>query len=204
MTPRSKSLDLDSQTKSSSLPLQGGVADEKEAVSNHTPFDIYRDNSVSPQESPMLIRGVLERGSKENLFLDESTPDTSPALGAHGEKKKKKKKLLGRSKSEKRERGDSVQSCDHESTGSPPPLSPESSEQKKEGKKKKKEKKYKLAVQELEKELVLSKTACADYANQLEVKTLELKQLLQREAFLIRELKDGRQNSEAKVRRGGM
>ena len=55
----------------------------------------------------------------------------------------------------------------------------------------------------LEKELVLAKTMCADYANQLEVKALELKQALQREAFLIRELKQVRAELEARVSGGG-
>ena len=150
-----------------------------------------------------MIKGVLDRGSKENLFLEESTPDTSPALGTPQpeEKKKKKKKLLGRSKSDKRSR-DAVKSFDqdHESTGSPPPcFSP--TEGKKEGKKKKKNKHHHhhtMPQHELEQELALAKTTCADYANQLEIKTLELKQVVQREAFLIRELKE----IEARVSEG--
>lgn len=172
------------------------------------PFDIYKDSSLSPHDSPVLMmRGLLDKGSKENLFLEESTADTSsPALPLAAEKKKKKK-LLGRSKStaEKRERGDSVRSCDQEqdSACSLPTLSPEVGSGHKKKKKKKKEKQASAAQLELERELVLSKTTCADYANQLEVKTLELKQVLQREAFLIRELKEVRQTVtelEAKVR----
>lgn len=182
------------------------LGSERDTLSNHTLFDIYKDSSASPQESPMMIRGVLDRGSKENLFLEESTPGINPAPEEQGEKKKKKKKrLLGRSKSEKRARGHSIKSCDQEElTGSPPPYSPEVGEGK-EGKKKKKKDKRSAVEHELEKELAVAKTTCADYANQLEVKTLELKQALQREAFLIRELKQARQSvTELEVRGEGV
>lgn len=161
---------------------------------NH--FNVYHDSSVSPHSSPVL-RGKLEhqgalRGSKENLFMEEDTPPPPPQSTGHspGEKKRKKKHLLKKSKSEKKERQDSTQSADHESTGSPPPQSPpsEGGVARKEEKRKKKEKRY--ALEQLERELALSKTQCADYANQLEQKVLELKQAVQREAFLIRELKE--------------
>lgn len=150
----------------------------------------------------MIMRGLLGRGSKENLFIEDETPDTNAAVGDHDEKKKKKKKkrLLGRSKSEKRARGEMVKLCDpeQERAGSPPPLSPGTTRSKKEEKERKKREKHK-AKEQLERELVTSKTRCADYANQVEVKTLELKQALQREAFLIRELKQVRSEPEAKV-----
>ena len=173
---------------------------------DHNLFDIYKDSSASPQDSPMILRGVLDQGSKENLFLGEETPDTSSlASGDQEEKKKKKKKrLLGRSKSEKRARSESVKDPEQESTGSPPPLSPTSNKSKKEAKKKKEKDRRSAVEQVLEKELVLAKTTCADYANQLEVKALELKQALQREAFLIRELKQVRAELEARVSRSDL
>lgn len=190
-------------------------------ILSHDLFDIYKDSSTSPQDSPMLIRGLLDRGSldrrsldrgsKENLFLEEETPDTnSPALGEHPalgdlveKKKKKRKKLLGRSKSEKRVKGDYVRVFDDPSeqqVGVSSPLSHGSEAGGKKEAKKKKEKQRHAREHELERELVLSKTMCADYANQVEVRGLDLKQALQREAFLIRELKLTRQQLEAKVR----
>lgn len=172
-------------------------------MKDHDLFDIYKDSSASPQESPRVMKGLLGRGSKENLFLDDETPDTnSPALGEHDEKKKKKKrKLLGRSKSEKRARDEMIKVCDpeQESTGSPPPLSPGTVRGKKEEKERKKKEKRR-AKEQLERELVQAKTTCAVYAGQVDVKRLELKQALQREAFLIRELKQVRAETEAKVR----
>ena len=171
-----------------------------EAFANQTLFDIYKDSSASPQESPMIMRGLLDRGSKENFFQpeDDTTADTNSSPALEEKKKKKKKRLLSRSKSERAKtgkliRGDSVRSCeqDHESVGTPPPMSPDSNKGKKEGKKKKE--KHRPREMELEKELVVAKTMSADYATQLEVKILELQQALQREAFLIRELKQVRQ-----------
>lgn len=183
---------------SSPQQIEGALGKEKDTISNISLFDIYKDSSASPQESPMMLKGVLDRGSKENLFVEEGPSDFRDNV----EKKKRKKKLLGRSKSEKRARKDSSGKShdhEHESTGSPPTLSPErTSRGKKEGKKKKE--KHSAAEQELAKELVVSKTTCADYANQLETKTLELKQALQREAFLIRELKEVRHEMENKVK----
>lgn len=154
------------------------------------------------------MRGMLDKGSKENLFLEDSTPDTSPALGVvpwgGGEKKKKKKKLLGRSKSDSKRHSAKSYDQDQESTGSPPPVSPpEGGASGHKSEKKKKKDKQQMMQQELEKELAVCKTTCADFANQLEMKVLELKQLLQREAFLIRELKEVRQyvtELEAKVK----
>ena len=55
----------------------------------------------------------------------------------------------------------------------------------------KKEKKRKKA--ELIGELALAKTQCADVSNQLEHKSLELKHALQRESFVIRELRAARE-----------
>ena len=122
-------------------------------------------------------------------------------MGDQEEKKKEKKKwLLGRSKSEKRARSESVKDPEQESTGSLCPLSPTSNKSKKEAKKKKEKDRRSAVEQVLEKELVLAKTTCADYTNQLEVKALELKQALQRG---IPELKQVRAELEAMVSWGG-
>ena len=204
-----------------SPPRSLGMAGKRQqhSLSNPTLFDIYKDSSVSPQDSPIIHGTLNNRGSKENLFQAEDTPDVehpSPVPGGAEEpvKKKKKKRLLGRSKSEKRQQVKSLErpikvldhypQQDQDSTGTPPPLSPESiGRSKKEGKKKKEKHRDRSSVErELEQALALSKLTCADYANQVEVKALELKQALQREAFLIRELKQGRQfleELEAKV-----
>ena len=138
--------------------------------------------------------------------MEDTTPDVdnaSPHLPGETEaakKKKKKKRLLGRSKSEKRphiktlDRPIKSLDQDQDSMGTPPPLSPEAAaKSKKEGKKKKEKHHHRdrsSAERELEHALALSKLDCADYANQVEIKSLELKQAVQREAFLIRELKE--------------
>lgn len=224
-------LDVHSATppvpRNSSPPRSLGLAGKHHSLSNPTLFDIYKDSSVSPEDSPIIHGTLHNRGSKENLFHAEETPDidaTSSVQGTAEEpvKKKKKKRLLKRSKSEKAGKKSLVKnldhhpgralSQDHDSTETPPPLSPDSfNKSKKEGKKKKeKHRDQGTSEQELEQALALSKLTCADYANQLELKGLELKkksveltQALQREAFLIRELKQGRQfldQLEAKAR----
>ena len=192
------------RTRSGSAPpatnIEGGGAAHLDV------HDIYRDDSTDP-----LGDVEVDRGSKENLYMEveeeenlvhKQTEDTGGT-----KEKKKKKKLLGRVKTDKRARSDS---CDQEnsSTGSPPPpAAVASSEGNKGGWKresKKKKEKRTQSEHDLERELILCKTNCADYANQSEQKSLELKQALQREAFLIREVKEVRQyvsELEAKVSR---
>ncbi len=190
---------------------------------------IYNSFDSNNFDDPFVIKGQLQvqgeggrsqgAGSKENLFIAKDTPTSSHALThPQGEKKKKRKRLLRRSKSERK--GKYVvrsTSCDpeHESTGSPPPLasspgtgglpppSPSGGssggrkEEKK--KKKKKDKDRDRDGSELEKELTAVRISCADYENQFEKKSLELAQALERETFLIRELKEVKEQMEEKA-----
>ena len=159
--------------------------------------DIYSDSPASTHGSPVLTGGQgVKYSSRENLNVEEETSESSPTplrydnlIGKEEKKKKKKLMSLKRSKSNKKQ-------TSAEGDLDSPLLSGG-------GKEEKKEERWSPTEHELGKELALAKTNCAEYANLLELKILEHKQALQRESFLLRELKEVREyvsELESKVR----
>ena len=202
--------------RSSSLPHfpnEAGIYDASGNMALSSPnvcsLDVYKKRSSSPYVSPFVHRDHIA-GSLLNFYREEEPPELSPvplqSLGSPSlsedledqvKKKKRKRKLMGRSKSARKFRGDFVKLYDLEPAIATPSQLWDGGGGDKEGtmkKNKKKDKKEKkcatIRIKELEEELVLAKTHCADYANQLVDKVWEYKKVLDREDLLVREVKE--------------